>query len=296
MAGKHRDHTRARRFAERRITSREYDRPRQSYSQSLLESLWNQTPEPDYEIAARKHQRRTTGSRVGFGVVAAALGLVFTVAVVQLTRAEDGERGTTEFLTEQIQTRQQANEALAADIERRSAEQSSSQQSVLTEEQSQQLADLANQAGATEMSGPGTIITLSDQQPGPAEDDPRQATAAENRVQDIDLQTVVNALFAAGAEGAAINDHRLTSVSAIRSAGSAILVNFSPLEPPYEVVAIGDQALGDRFLSSPAADYLDTVNREYGIESAIAREDRSIPAAEAPPPRYAAPAESENLQ
>ncbi|MCK1804112.1 DUF881 domain-containing protein [Brevibacterium sp. R8603A2] len=281
------DPARARRFAERRISSRESDRPRTSFSESLLESLWNRTPEPDYEIAASKKVPRTTGSRMMFGAVAVVLGLTFTVAVVQLTRTEDGERGTADFLAGQIESRQQDNERLASDIEERTAALASAQRSALTEEQSRELDALARTAGAEELTGPGTIITLRDQDRAEAEDDPRQTTAAENRVQDIDLQIVVNGLNAVGAQGIAINGHRLTSASAIRSAGSAILVNFDPLEPPYEVVAIGDEKLGDRFLAAPAADYLTTIRTEYGIGSQISREERTLPAAEVSAPRFA---------
>ncbi|MGW9826383.1 DUF881 domain-containing protein [Brevibacterium sp. CS2] len=281
------DPARARRFAERRISSRESDRPRTSFSESLLESLWNRTPEPDYEIAASKKVPRTTGSRMMFGAVAVVLGLTFTVAVVQLTRTEDGERGTADFLAGQIESRQQDNERLASDIEERTAALASAQRSALTEEQSRELDALARTAGAEELTGPGTIITLRDQDRAEAEDDPRQTTAAENRVQDIDLQIVVNGLNAVGAQGIAINGHRLTSASAIRSAGSAILVNFDPLEPPYEVVAIGDEELGDRFLAAPAADYLTTIRTEYGIGSQISREERTLPAAEVSAPRFA---------
>lgn len=281
------DPARARRFAERRISSRESDRPRTSFSESLLESLWNRTPEPDYEIAASKKVPRTTGSRMMFGAVAVVLGLTFTVAVVQLTRTEDGERGTADFLAGQIESRQQDNERLASDIEERTAALASAQRSALTEEQSRELDALARTAGAEELTGPGTIITLRDQDRAEAEDDPRQTTAAENRVQDIDLQIVVNGLNAVGAQGIAINGHRLTSASAIRSAGSAILVNFDPLEPPYEVVAIGDEELGDRFLAAPAADYLTTIRTEYGIGSQISREERTLPAAEISAPRFA---------
>ena len=285
------DPVRARRVAERRISSRESDRPRTSYSESLLESLWNRTPEPDYEIAALKDEQRSAGSRIVFGTMALVLGLAFTVAVVQLTGDEEGERGTAEFLVEQIETRQEANDALAAENERRTGELGSAQRSALSDEQSRALDALAVAAGAEPVTGPGTAITLNDQDAAEAEDDPRQVAAAENRVQDIDLQTVVNGLFAAGAEAIAINGHRLTTVSAIRSAGSAILVNFDPLVPPYEVVAIGDEDLGDRFLDSPAAGYLTTIRTEYGIRSSLAREERTVPGGEPPAPRFAVPAD-----
>ena len=60
------------------------------------------------------------------------------------------------------------------------------------------------------------------------------------RVQDGDLQLVVNALWAAGAEAVSINGQRLGPTTAIRFAGEAVLVDFRPVTSPYEISAIGD--------------------------------------------------------
>ena len=60
-----------------------------------------------------------------------------------------------------------------------------------------------------------------------------------SRVLDVDLQSVVNALWAAGAEAIAINGQRLTATSTIRAAGDAVLVDYRPVTSPYEVAAIG---------------------------------------------------------
>ena len=63
--------------------------------------------------------------------------------------------------------------------------------------------------------------------------DPRDDRASDTgRVLDRDLQVMVNALWAAGAEAIAINGQRLTARSAIRYAGEAILLDFRPLVPP----------------------------------------------------------------
>ena len=73
----------------------------------------------------------------------------------------------------------------------------------------------------------------SDRPPPSAED------AGAYQIHDTDLQLVVNALWAAGAEAVAINDSRLVATTPIRAAGDTIVVNFRPLSPPYEVSAIG---------------------------------------------------------
>jgi len=50
---------------------------------------------------------------------------------------------------------------------------------------------------------------------------------------------VANALFAAGAEAVSVNGNRLVATSPICAAGATIVVNFRPLNTPYEVRAIG---------------------------------------------------------
>ena len=85
-----------------------------------------------------------------------------------------------------------------------------------------------------------------------------------------DLQIVSNGLWAAGAEAISINGQRLTTRSAIRFAGQAILVDFRPLVRPYVVTAIGDaKALQSSFGSSPTGSYLKSLEDNYGIPVAI---------------------------
>ena len=102
-----------------------------------------------------------------------------------------------------------------------------------------QHADLLRQlgvaAGTTALEGPGLVVHLADSNRRPA----TAEEAGAFRIHDADVQLVANALFAAGAEGVAINGNRLVATSPIRAAGSTIVVNFRPLSQPYQVVAIG---------------------------------------------------------
>lgn len=94
---------------------------------------------------------------------------------------------------------------------------------------------LALLAGTTPVRGSGITIKLADapsRQPGDSKFD-------ASRIQDGDLQLIVNALFAIGAEAVAINDNRVVSVTPIRAAGGTIVVNYRPISSPYRVVAIG---------------------------------------------------------
>jgi uncharacterized protein YlxW (UPF0749 family) len=98
-------------------------------------------------------------------------------------------------------------------------------------------------AGMTAMAGPGLEVVLSDSER--KTDDPTEQQALT--IQDVDLQLVVNALWAAGAEAMAINGQRLVATSPIRAAGETVTVNFRPLVPPYRVRAVGaDRQTFDR--------------------------------------------------
>ena len=99
------------------------------------------------------------------------------------------------------------------------------------------LAALTLASGAEQVTGPGITVVL-DNAPGSdgtsADGNPRtDADKDEGTVFSKDLQIVVNGLWEAGAEAIAVNGQRLTSRSAIRFAGEAILVNYRPLARPY---------------------------------------------------------------
>jgi uncharacterized protein YlxW (UPF0749 family) len=110
-------------------------------------------------------------------------------------------------------------------------------------------------------------------------------------VLDRDLQATVNSLWSAGAEAVAINGERLTSQSAIRQAGDAILVDFSPVSPPYRVDAIGDPvALETGFASSPTAGRLRSYTQLYGLRFGYSRQGSlALPAAAGETLHYARP-------
>jgi uncharacterized protein YlxW (UPF0749 family) len=131
---------------------------------------------------------------------------------------------------------------------------------------------LAAQAGTTDLRGPGLTVRLSDssRQPTPSED------ASALRIHDTDLQLIVNALFASGAEAVAVNDNRIVATSPIRAAGSTIVVDFRPLVAPYSVVAIGvDRA---RFSATDIARRFHRWTTLYGLGFDVSGSDVTVPA------------------
>lgn len=139
--------------------------------------------------------------------------------------------------------------------------------------------ELGISAGTTPVVGPGIILTLSDSAAAQA----GEPGAEDGRVQDFDLQVVTNGLWAAGAESIAINGIRLTSATAIRSAGEAILVDLRPLVSPYRIEVIGDpETLRTDFARTTGAALLTQLSANHGIPSEmVVAEELLLPAGSA---------------
>ena len=128
-------------------------------------------------------------------------------------------------------------------------------------------------SGTVAVSGPGVLVSLTDA----PDADPG---SSDNRIQDIDVQAVVNELWAAGAEAIAINGQRLVTSTAIRNAGGAVLVNFRVLTSPYRIQAVGNaDALRKALESSEIARRFRDWRDIYGLGFTISREnDLQVPA------------------
>jgi len=99
-------------------------------------------------------------------------------------------------------------------------------------------------------------------------------------VLDTDLQILVNGLWQAGAEAIAINGNRLGPLSAIRTAGSAITVNYRSLSPPYTVQAIGDPAtLQARFVDTAGGQAWLDLESNFGLRFEMDGDSVSLPEA-----------------
>jgi uncharacterized protein YlxW (UPF0749 family) len=90
--------------------------------------------------------------------------------------------------------------------------------------------------GLTPVSGPGLVVVLDDAPPSAA-----TAGVDQNQllVHQSDLQAVVNALWAGGAEAVSVARQRLIPTSAVRCVGPTLLLNGEVFSPPYRVEAIG---------------------------------------------------------
>lgn len=155
-----------------------------------------------------------------------------------------------------------------------------------------QLAALELVTGGVAVHGPGLVVRLDDA-PDVSTDNTtsRGGQLGAGRIYDRDVQDVVNALWAAGAEAITINGQRLTAQTAIRSAGEAVLVDFRPLSPPYVLRAVGNvDAMEPAFADGATARRFTTWTSLYGIGFDISRaQDLRLSAAGAPDLRVAHP-------
>jgi uncharacterized protein YlxW (UPF0749 family) len=233
-------------------------------------------------------------------VVALVLAIAGLLAAITYDQAAAGERG-----------REQVRQALLGDIDAETATaddltgqlnrlrrqvNSTRDQALRSTAVGQRaldrLAAAEQGAAAVAVTGPGLLVTLANPTPN-ADSDPvggQTEVDASGLVRDSDLQLVVNALWAAGAEAISINGQRLGPTSAIRFAGEAVLVDFNPVTNPYEVSAIGDPGtLRTQFVARPEVVAFVGVTEYYGIRFELAKEDElSLPAAVPPELRSAA--------
>jgi len=129
-------------------------------------------------------------------------------------------------------------------------------------EQDAELLDLtALAAGRYPVTGPGVVVRLWDAEPG--RNLPDWVTNDDLVVHQQDLEAVINALWAGGAEAMTLQGERVIATSAFRCVGNVLRLHGRLYSPPYEVQAIGDpEALMDALDESVAVQtYLEYAER-----------------------------------
>ena len=223
-------------------------------------------------------------------VVLVGIGLVVAIAVVSTRTSDAARQQTRDALIERVAALSVTVDDRQAAVDQQSANVDALQAAVLEAGNAtgggEAAAALAPQAGTTELSGPGLTVTIDDA--------PDAESGSLNQVLDRDLQDIVNVLWSMGASGIAVNEQRLTGVTAIRGAGGAILVNYQPLTRPYTVTAVGTTTTGGE--DSPLQVLLSGLSSDYGLVSGVGSGDVALPAGELRTPRFARIAEGSSAQ
>ncbi len=250
----------------------------------LLDYLTTHALDEDYAFVSEQRDRGGSprGSRRRIGVIGALVLGLFAVIVVtaaaQTARNSSSDEQNRRDLAAQVDSarsrldtqRERVDELQlqVSRLQRRQLEGDTSAQGLLGT-----IELLSTLTGTVPVQGPGVRI-VADDAPG--------ATEVRNQVLDSDLQRLVNGLWQAGAEAIAVNGQRLTNLSTIRLAGSAITVNATSLSRPYVVTALGDEdTLPARFAETTSGQAWLDLQREVGLQLEITpMSSLRLPAAE----------------
>jgi uncharacterized protein YlxW (UPF0749 family) len=126
-------------------------------------------------------------------------------------------------------------------------------------------------AGTQAVTGRGLSVSLNDAQ-RTAASLPEPFTADDIVVHQQDVQSVVNALWAGGAEAMTLMDQRVISTSAVRCVGNTLILQGRVYSPPYVIRAIGDPSrMRDALDKSPQIkiyrEYVDAVGLGYDVKT-----------------------------
>lgn len=221
---------------------------------SLLTDLQANALEPEYRQAGSRQKT----SPLRLGITVALLAALVAVAALSTTRFSGEAAGERRDLLERINETEtrvetQRSEAVALELEIRELGAAQVNDPALTAARDV----LEPVVGTVPVTGPGLIVDITDAV---------NSTGNEGVVFDSDLSRLMNGLRQAGAEAIAINGRRVTSLTPIRSAGSAITVDYVSLSPPYRVEVIGDPAtIPARFARTSAAAWWKYISDSFGI-------------------------------
>jgi uncharacterized protein YlxW (UPF0749 family) len=252
------------------------ERDRSGFGTQALVDLVLDPRELGYEAAAQRNggtPARHWYDRPAIAAGCLVVGFLLAVAWVHTHRGAPEEAKVHDSLVDRVRTAQHADDALADTQAKLNSELNKVRAAALPGSSTLVTGLMRSQllAGETAVQGPGLQVRLSEPTqssqptgvPGPGAPTP---TTTGHILIDRDVRSVVNELWADGAEAISVNGVRLTPTSAIRFAGDAVLVDFQPIASPYVIDAIGDSdRLDTGFASSTVASRYQTLASARGI-------------------------------
>lgn len=239
------------------------------------------------EQALQPARRRRPVWQAFVPLTALLAGLLFatSAATAQGTDLRAGRRTQlTELISEQgreVDRQEKRAAQMRADVAAAEAAAASRDGRVAAERAS--ATDLTAPAGLTAVRGPGLVVSLDD---APRIDG---APAASDNPDDLvvhqqDVQAVVNALWAGGAEAMTLMGQRLISTSAVRCVGNTVILHGRVYSPPFVVQAIGEpESLRDALNQEPGVavfrDYVDRFGLGFEVRT---RRNLQLPAYDGP--------------
>ncbi|AXH96805.1 DUF881 domain-containing protein [Ornithinimicrobium avium] len=214
---------------------------------------------------------RRRGGVIGVTVVCVVAGLLFgTSASLARTRPLSGEISD---LVGLITARDREVSQLNERADRLRTDVASLQDRVDSSEArrlSRSADRVAPRVGLAPVAGPAVRVTLDDAG-YTLQTLPEGYTVDDVVVHQEDLQGVINALWAGGAEAVMVQDQRIVSTSSVQCVGNTLYLQGRVYSPPYTVTAIGDVgSMRSALEADPVVDvyrqWADTVGLGYTVE------------------------------
>lgn len=218
-------------------------------------------------------------TRVGFVLTLVLLVLILIMAAQSRPAAQGEARlGRRVELVELIRAEQARVNALAAKVEELSAQIDAYQRDTDGDPEIMaalraQVDAVAGPAGLTAVEGPGLVVTLTDS----ALSESPSGDLNDLVVHEQDLQAVINALWAGGAEAMSVNGQRVLATTAIRCVGNTLLLHGSVYSPPYQIRTVGDAAaMRAELARDPAAQQFQRAAEEFEVGFALADQEKLL--------------------
>jgi uncharacterized protein YlxW (UPF0749 family) len=227
---------------------------------------WDRRISAAWQARVHTYRRHGVGWRLAVPGVFLLAGTLFVTSAVasdgtDLRAGRYGDLATVvQQSTEEVDALHAERAALAEEVEQLTAELNGTGVSTVQEG----VEELQVPAGLAAMKGPGLTVELDDAPVDGFSD--AEVDANFLVVHQQDIQAVVNAMWAGGAEAMTIQGQRVISTTGIKCVGNTVVLHGVPYSPPYVITAVGDPAamLGALNESPYVASYLDWVE-QHGL-------------------------------
>lgn len=214
--------------------------------------------------------------RVGFLLTLVLLMLILVVAAQSRPAVREARLGRSVELVELIRAEQARVNALADKVEELSAQITALEggrgaDPDIVDALYTQIQAVAGPAGLTAVRGPGLVVTLTDSPLSEAS----SGDLNDLVIHEQDLQAVINALWAGGAEAMSVNGQRVLATTAIRCVGNTLLLHGSVYSPPYVLRAVGDgEAMRTELGRDPGVRQFQRAVEQHQLGFSVANQER----------------------